>query len=47
MPSYTAADLIRTVTLYLHDETPKREAELPVPKNVAPNQKNAAFIRGL
>ena len=47
MPSYTAADLIRTVILYLHDETPQAEAELPVPRNAAPNQKNAAFIRGL
>lgn len=47
MPSYTAADFIRTVMPYLHDETPQTEAELPVPGNAAPDQKNAAFIRGL
>ena len=43
----TAADLIRTVMQYLLDETPQTEPELPVPRNAAPNQKNAAFIRGL
>ena len=40
MPPYTAADLIRTVVLYLHHESPQTEAELSVLRNAAPNQKN-------